>query len=36
MYYHYWFGHGTKILERQLQEVINSRKPDFPFCILGK
>lgn len=31
-YWHYWFG-GKKILERPLQEVIASGKPDFPFCL---
>lgn len=33
VYYHYWFGNGKKVLERPLQEVINSKKPDFPFCL---
>jgi lipopolysaccharide biosynthesis protein len=31
-YYHYWFA-GRQILERPLQEVIRSGKPDFPFCV---
>jgi hypothetical protein len=31
-YYYYWFG-GRRILERPLSEVIDSGKPDFPFCI---
>lgn len=31
-YYYYWFN-GRKILERPLQEVLESGKPDFPFCI---
>lgn len=31
-YYYYWFA-GRKILERPLQEVLESGKPDFPFCI---
>lgn len=32
-YWHYWFGHGKQMLERPLQEVVKSGKPDFPFCI---
>ena len=31
-YYHYWFS-GRRILERPLDEVLASGKPDFPFCI---
>ena len=31
-YYHYWFS-GKRILERPLDEVLASGKPDFPFCI---
>jgi len=31
-YWHYWFG-GKQLLERPLQEVLASGKPDFPFCI---
>ncbi len=33
MYWHYWFGNGKMALERPLEEVIESGKPDFPFCI---
>lgn len=32
-YYHYWFGNNKQLLEKPLQEVIKSGKPDFPFCI---
>lgn len=32
-YYHYWFGNGRQLLERPLQEVVASGKPDFPLCI---
>lgn len=32
-YWHYWFGNGRKILERPINEVIQSGKPDFPFCL---
>lgn len=31
-YYHYWF-HGKRLLERPFQEVLESGKPDFPFCL---
>jgi lipopolysaccharide biosynthesis protein len=31
-YYHYWF-HGTRLLNRPLDEVLTSGKPDFPFCV---
>ena len=32
-YYHYWFGHGRRLLERPFNEVLSSGKPDFPFCL---
>lgn len=32
-YYHYWFGNGNKLLERPLEDVVNSGKPDFPFML---
>lgn len=31
-YYHYWFA-GKRLLERPFNEVLNSGKPDFPFCL---
>lgn len=31
-YYHYWFN-GQMLLERPLKEVVESGKPDFPFCM---
>jgi hypothetical protein len=31
-YYHYWFA-GRRLLERPFNEVLASRKPDFPFCL---
>ncbi len=31
-YYHYWFN-GRMLLERPFNEVLVSRKPDFPFCL---
>ena len=32
-YWHYWFGNGETIMEKPFQAVLNSRKPDFPFCL---
>lgn len=32
-YWHYWFGNGRKILDRPITEVIQSGKPDYPFCL---
>lgn len=32
-YYHYWFGKGKMLLERPFREVVESGKPDFPFCL---
>jgi lipopolysaccharide biosynthesis protein len=31
-YYHYWFN-GRRVLERPMNEVLASGKPDFPFCL---
>jgi lipopolysaccharide biosynthesis protein len=31
-YYHYWFN-GRRLLNRPLDEILASGKPDFPFCI---
>lgn len=31
-YYHYWFGNGRQMLNRPIDEIIASNKPDFPFC----
>lgn len=31
-YYYYWFA-GRKVMQRPLQEVVESGAPDFPFCI---
>lgn len=33
MYWHYYFGNDRTLLERPFQEVLNSGKPDFPFCL---
>lgn len=31
-YYHYWF-HGRRLLERPVNEILDSEQPDFPFCL---
>ncbi len=31
-YYYYWFD-GRRLLQRPLDEVLHSGRPDFPFCI---
>lgn len=32
-YYHYWFGNGKQELEYPLQQIVELKEPDFPFCI---
>ena len=32
-YWHYWLGGGKQLLEYPLQEVVRTKKPDFPFCL---
>lgn len=32
-YWHYWFGGGKRLLERVFDEVLETGKPDFPFCL---
>ena len=32
-YWHYWFGNGKRILEDIFNEVLESGRPDFPFCL---
>jgi hypothetical protein len=32
-YWHYWFGGGRRLLERPFAEVVQSGRPDFPFCL---
>jgi len=31
-YYHYWFG-GKRLIERPFDEVLKTKKPDFPFSL---
>ena len=32
-YYHYWFGNGHQELELPFNQVVETGKPDFPFCL---
>lgn len=32
-YWHYWFGNGKRLLADVFREVVESGKPDFPFCL---
>lgn len=32
-YWHYWFGNKRRLIERPFNEVLESGKPDFPFCL---
>lgn len=32
-YWHYWFGNGSRLLEKPFDEVLLSGEPDFPFCL---
>ena len=32
-YWHYWFGNGKQLLDMPFNEVLESGKPDFPFCL---
>lgn len=32
-YWHYWFGNGETIMEKPFLAVLESGKPDFPFCL---
>lgn len=31
-YYHYWFN-GKRLMEKPVDEILKSGKPDFPFCL---
>lgn len=32
-YWHYWFGNGKRLLDRPFSEVLQSGRPNFPFCL---
>lgn len=32
-YWHYWFGNNKRLLHKVFSEVVESGKPDFPFCL---
>lgn len=32
-YYHYWFGEGHEELDIPFKAVVNTKSPDFPFCL---
>lgn len=32
-YWHYWFGDGKELMEMPFYRVVNTGKPDFPFCL---
>lgn len=32
-YWHYWFGNGKQLMHEIINDVIESGKPDFPFCL---
>ena len=32
-YWHYWFGNGKRLLADVFQEVLDTGKPEFPFCL---
>lgn len=32
-YWHYWFGNGKRLLADVFNEVVETGKPDFPFCL---
>lgn len=32
-YWNYWFGNGEKVLEMPIEEIMRTKKPNFPFCV---
>jgi len=32
-YWHYWFGNGKRLIPEVFDEVLESGKPEFPFCL---
>ena len=35
-YYHYWFSEGNEELDLPFKQVVAYKKPDFPFCFVGR
>lgn len=33
MYWHYWFGNGKTLMADIFKEILETGKPDFPFCL---
>mgnify|MGYP000364530012 FL=1 len=31
-YYHYWFKHGEKLLEKPAEQMLKNKKIEIPFC----
>ena len=32
-YWHYWFGNGKEVLEMPFDKVVESKEPNYPFCL---
>jgi hypothetical protein len=32
-YWHYWFGEGKVLLDTPMRQILDTGKPDFPFCL---
>lgn len=32
-YWHYWFGNGKQLMNEIIDEIVETGKPDFPFCL---
>jgi len=32
-YWHYWFGHGRRLLEKPIDDMLEKNSPDFPFML---
>ena len=32
-YWYYWFGNGKRVMTEVIDDIINSGKPDFPYCL---
>lgn len=33
IYYHYWFGEGKRLMDYPLNQLLETKKPDFPFML---